>query len=336
METSFINIDQNTDTPKYLQLANAIREAIDGGELAKGDLLPSLNTLKKQFALSQDTSLSAYRCLMQQGIVRSSFGRGYFVNVSRTGAQHKVFLLFDKLSIFKETLYNAICDEFGSDASVELFVHNNNIKIFEQLIVDAVGSYTDFVVIPPQHKKIGSILGVLPHKRTFLLDLVPKELRNTYACLFQDFNKDVFKSLHEAKEYIRKYNTIKLLIPQRIGHFLSIEEGIEKFCGKEKLKLEVTITGQQYSVNRHDLFIIIHDGDLASIIKECRARNLVVGADVGLISYNDNPLKELIADGITTISTDFKAMGQRIATMVIQQSNDKIKNQVRFTLRNSL
>jgi DNA-binding transcriptional regulator YhcF (GntR family) len=336
MKTSFINIDQNTDTPKYLQLANAIREAIDNGNLTKGDILPSLNTLKKEFALSQDTSLAAYRFLMQQGIVRSSFGRGYFVNVSRTGAQHKVFLLFDKLSLFKETLYNAICEEFGSNGSVELFVHNNNIKVFGQLITDAIGNYTDFIIIPPQHKQSETILEALPRKRTFLLDMVPQELRKTYSCVFQDFNMDVFKSLQEAKEHIRKYNTIKLIVPQRTGHFLSIEEGIQKYCLMENIEFEVAITGHQCEVNRHDLFIIIHDGDLASIIKECKAKKLAIGSDVGLISYNDSPLKELIADGITTISTDFRAMGQKIATMVIQQSNEKIKNQVRFTLRNSL
>jgi len=336
MKTSFIIIDPNTDTPKYLQLANAIRTAIDEGKLAKGDLLPSLNVLKKEFALSQDTSLAAYRYLMQQGIVRSSFGRGYFVNVSRTGAQHKVFLLFDKLNLFKETLYNAIAKEFGNNGSVELFVHNNNIKVFGQLITDAIGSYTDFIIIPPQHKQSKTFLEALPRKRTFLLDMVPQELRKKYPCVFQDFSKDVYKSLQQAKEHIQKYNSIKLIVPQRIGHFLSIEEGIQKYCLKEKMELEVLITGFQCTVNRHDLFIIIHDGDLADIIKECKAKKLTIGSDVGLVSYNDNPLKELIADGITTISTDFKAMGQKIATMVIQQSSEKIKNQVRFTLRNSL
>ncbi len=336
MYIAFINIDINTDTPKYLQLANAIRAAIDEGKLAKGDLLPSLNVLKKEFALSQDTSLAAYRYLMQQGIVRSSFGRGYFVNVSRTGAQHKVFLLLDKLSLFKETLYNTICEEFGNNGSVELFIHNNNIKVFEQLITDAIGSYTDFIIIPVQNKKAGTILEALPRKKTFLLDMVPLDLRETYPCVFQDFNMDVLKSLQKAKEHIRKYNAIKLIIPQRIVHFLSIEEGINKFCSKENMVFEVIVSGHQYAVNRKDLFMVIHDGDLASIIKACKAKKLAIGSDVGIISYNDNPLKELIADGITTISTDFRAMGQKIAKMVIKQSNKRIKNPVRFTLRNSL
>ena len=37
--------------------------------------------------------------------------------------------------------------------------------------------------------------------------------------------------------------------------------------------------------------------------------NLVIGKQVGIISYNETPLKKIILNGITTISTDFEAMG---------------------------
>jgi DNA-binding LacI/PurR family transcriptional regulator len=37
--------------------------------------------------------------------------------------------------------------------------------------------------------------------------------------------------------------------------------------------------------------------------------NLTVGEHVGIISYNETPLKKFIMKGLTTISTDFEAMG---------------------------
>ncbi|NJM16764.1 MAG: GntR family transcriptional regulator [Bacteroidales bacterium] len=125
----YISLDNNSNTPKYLQVVNCIRVAIDSGILTKGSKLPSLMELKTHFTLSQDTGLAAYRHLMQQGIVSSSFGKGYFVSVSKIAGPHKVFLLFDKLNLHKETLYNAICEHFGARGTVELFVHHNNVRV---------------------------------------------------------------------------------------------------------------------------------------------------------------------------------------------------------------
>ncbi|NJL38770.1 MAG: substrate-binding domain-containing protein, partial [Leptolyngbyaceae cyanobacterium SM1_4_3] len=77
-------------------------------------------------------------------------------------------------------------------------------------------------------------------------------------------------------------------------------------------------------------------GDLAHVVKTCRNKGLTIGSDVGIISYNDNPLKEIIANGITTISTHFSEMGKKMAAMVLSQSKEKFKNSIQFTLRNSL
>ena len=38
--------------------------------------------------------------------------------------------------------------------------------------------------------------------------------------------------------------------------------------------------------------------------------NKEVGKDVGVISYNETPLKKIILNGITTVSTDFMMMGK--------------------------
>ena len=76
--------------------------------------------------------------------------------------------------------------------------------------------------------------------------------------------------------------------------------------------------------------------ELYLMIKDCKARNLVLGKDVGLLSHNDEPVKELIGDGITTFSTDFALMGQKAAECVL--SREKIQETVPTVLirRNSL
>jgi DNA-binding LacI/PurR family transcriptional regulator len=49
-----------------------------------------------------------------------------------------------------------------------------------------------------------------------------------------------------------------------------------------------------------------------------------------VISYNETPLKKIILNGITTISTDFQRMGERVASMILQ--NELVKEEVPFYL----
>ncbi len=75
---------------------------------------------------------------------------------------------------------------------------------------------------------------------------------------------------------------------------------------------------------------------LSPCSKKSGKTNLEVGKSIGIISYNETPWKRFILNGITTISTDFRKMGEMAAKMVL--SNDKKMLEVPFTLklRNSL
>ncbi|WP_185965281.1 hypothetical protein [Flavobacterium franklandianum] len=46
---------------------------------------------------------------------------------------------------------------------------------------------------------------------------------------------------------------------------------------------------------------------------------MVTEKDVGVISYNETPLKALL--GITVISTDFKGMGEAAAKIILDKKN---------------
>jgi len=61
-----------------------------------------------------------------------------------------------------------------------------------------------------------------------------------------------------------------------------------------------------------------------------------VGKDIGIISYNETPWKRFILEGITTISTDFKKMGEMAAHMVLNNENKKLEMPFTLTLRSSI
>jgi DNA-binding LacI/PurR family transcriptional regulator len=65
-----------------------------------------------------------------------------------------------------------------------------------------------------------------------------------------------------------------------------------------------------------------------------RDRKFVLGKDIGVISYNDTPLKDLL--GITVISTDFQVMGETAAYMIVKKKKELVKNAFRFINRNSI
>ena len=75
--------------------------------------------------------------------------------------------------------------------------------------------------------------------------------------------------------------------------------------------------------------------DLAELIKLCRDKNLSVGADIGIISYNETVLKEVLAEGITVISTDLTYMGEKLAWLILSKEKVKIKNPFRMIRRKS-
>ena len=70
--------------------------------------------------------------------------------------------------------------------------------------------------------------------------------------------------------------------------------------------------------------------------KKFRAADLKVGKNVGIISYNETPWKKFILDGLTTISTDFKKMGEIAAEMILTKNQKHTEVPFALKLRNSL
>jgi DNA-binding LacI/PurR family transcriptional regulator len=78
------------------------------------------------------------------------------------------------------------------------------------------------------------------------------------------------------------------------------------------------------------------EDDLIAILDQIKEQGWQLGKDVGLISYNETPIKRLLFDGISTISTDFVQMGVLAADLVKSNARNKIENSFSFIQRSSL
>ena len=85
-----------------------------------------------------------------------------------------------------------------------------------------------------------------------------------------------------------------------------------------------------------EVYISVMEDDLVNIIERILKLELKVGEDVGIISYNETPMKKIILNGITTISTDFHEMGRSAAKLILDGSRQHIEVPFLLTLRNSL
>jgi len=320
--------------PKYKQIVAFIEEAISIGDLKKDDKLPSLNEIKNRYGLSRDTVLTAFNELKNRGIIKSIAGKGYYVFSEDTKTSQKVFLLFDELNSFKEDLYNSFLAQLDENVQVDIFFHHFNPIIFEKLIAENVGNYSSYVIMPANLKNVSPILETLPENKVFILDQLKPAL-NKYAAVYQNFEDTIFNGLLEANNLIKNYAKMVLIFNEKIQP-IEMLFGFEKFCKKENMLFEVVSNIENREVGKGEIYLIPEDKNLIRIIKKMNEVGLNLKEDVGIISINDTMLKEVVKNGITTISTDFKKMGENLATLISRKEFSQIENPSKLIIRNSL
>ena len=331
---NIIVLKKNSGTPKYKQIVGAIEAAIVKGLLKKGDKLPSLNAIKDAHSLSRDTVLNAFNELKNRGVIHSIVGKGYYVSNENVTIKQKIFLLFDELNSFKEDLYNSFLKKLGDNIQVDIFFHHFNDAIFNKLINDNIGDYNYYVVMPANFQNTQEIIQNLPKEKVYILDQIHPDLE-AYPAIFQNFEKDVFEGLSLGLSSIRHYQKLVLLFSEEVQP-KGILIGFEAFCAQHTFEYEIISTIENRVLEHGEIYVVLEDRNLIRIIKKISETQLVLAQDIGIISYNDTILKEVVANGITTISTDFNFMGERLAEMILNNEQVKVENPSSLILRKSI
>ena len=308
---------------------------IDTGILKKGDQIPSLSYLCKKYDLSQDTVLTAYNELKSKGIITSQVGKGYFVLNTKSDIRHKVLLLFDRLTTYKENLYESIKNVLITNGSEQIFFHNNDVKMFQSIIEGSVGDYTEYVIMPIDHQTAFETICKLPANKVFILDQGREKYKKLFPFVCQDFERDIYHILKANSLLVEKYHRMILIIPHLKAHFRNIATGFRDFCRQFPIESEVATKLESFKLKPGDGFVIADDHDLEFLLKWTGDNNLKLGIDIGIISYNETPLKGIVASGITTISTDFSQMGKSMAEMILNNQRQKIDNPFHLINRHS-
>ncbi|WP_203256824.1 GntR family transcriptional regulator [Hyunsoonleella ulvae] len=329
-----IKINNKISTPKYQQIVFSIEKAILEGKLKKGDQIPSLNAVKEKHSLSRDTVLMAFNDLKSRGVIQSVVGKGYYVTSENITVKQTVFLLFDELNSFKEDLYNAFINNLNDSFKVDIYFHHFNPDVFNKIIEDNIGNYNNYVIMPANLNDTHHALKKLPHEDVYILDQMPEELQS-YSGIYQNFEKDICQNLEKVTSHIKKYDKLILIFSSK-KQPTGMKEGFIKFCKHHDLYYSILESMKDKTLEKGELYIVPEDKQLLRIIKKMKLKQYALAKDIGIISYNDTLLKEIVEGGITTISTDFTAMGERLAEMIQNNTNQHIENPNRLILRHSL
>jgi len=212
--TPVLNINLDNKVPKYLQIVNAIIDAIRKGQLKKGQRIFSINELSNEYFLSRDTVEKAYNILREQNVIIAVKGKGYYIKDVFIHIPLKVLLIFNKISNYKKQVYNAFIETIGSDAIVDLKIHHFNTQIFKSLIENHIDEYNYFVVMPhfyENQEEAFRIMRSIPADKLIILDKKVAFTDIKAAAVYQDFENDIVDALEQGLDLSNLY-----LIPVRL------------------------------------------------------------------------------------------------------------------------
>ncbi len=336
---SFLKIDKDSKTPKYKQIVDTIVSDIENGIFKIGERIPSINETSEEFYLSRDTVERAYKILKKKGLIMPVKGKGYFVSSTGGPKSLRILMLLNKLSEQKKTLYNAFDKKFNEEeVTIDLIIHNCNHYTLESIIIENLGNYDYYVVMPHVDEitqSLVSTINKIPDDKLILINQEIDGIEGRFASVYEDYEHDIETALIEGYDVISKYKRFKFVFPLTNHYRPAIKSGFTRFCESHGLTYEITNSFQQDLLNKGDLYIVIEENDLCEIIKTSKAQNLEIGKDIGIICYNDTPAKEILLGGISVITTDFKKMGETAADFILNKKSERIKNPFSLIKRNS-
>jgi len=335
---SKLKIDSESEIPKYRQVVDLFISDIEAGIFKQGQRIPSINETSEELLLSRDTVEKAYVYMKKKGIVVAVRGKGYYISQADVSKKLKICLIFNKLSNYKRSIYYSFVKTMGIKASVDVFIYNYDPAEFETIVNNNLNHYDYFVILPHfrnENVGISEVIKKIPREKVLIVDRFLEELKD-YPVVYQEYDKDIQSALTCGLDLLRKYSRLNLVFPQSEFYPPYIVRGFLIFCKVNGFEYTIIDRIEDTEIQHGEAYIIVSDDDLYAFIRKIKQNNWTLGTDCGVVAYNENPVKEILCEGITTISTNHEEIGQLAAQMILTRKFERIKSPFRFIRRNSL
>ncbi|GAA4950735.1 GntR family transcriptional regulator [Algibacter agarivorans] len=327
----FLKDINSNDVPKYLKIVNAFKESININAFRSGDSIPSINKFSKDYSISRDTVFKAYTLLKNQGYIKATPNKGYYICESRK----KILLLISTFKAYKEVFYHSFMSCLPENVIVDLQFHHYNTKNFKMMLNTDNGMYYKYIIMGFNHPEASDILSRIDNNKLLLIDS-QAHFKNVENYVFQDFGKAFYLCLEKALHLFKKYEVLNFVYPEFTHHPPESLEYFKKFCLNYNFKFVISDDSKQFVVKKNTAYITVNDRMLYEVLNQCTKANFELGKDVGILSYNDTPLKKYTYKGISVISIDFKEFGAKVAEFINSNQTLQMYLDTRLILRDSL
>lgn len=339
-----IKIDPESQVPVYKQIVSQVEQLVRTGEYTEGYLLPSMNELSTLLDISKETVKKAYSILRNKGCIDAKQGKGFYVAAAGKAGKLNILVLFDKLSTYKQVLFNSFAETIGDAAEITIRLHNQNTELLEYYIDENLDLFDYYVVTPhfplddATQKRVVKMLTRIPNRKLIVVDHWMKELPGNYGAVYQDFDNDAYEGLGYGLKKLKSYSKLNVVTLPSSLYYSSVSKAVERFCRDNGIAVEFHTRITPEIIREKEVYLILnsqYDLGLIELVRRARELNYKVGRDISIISYNESPVNEIILNGLTTISTDFRQMGVLVARMILDKAPAKIKCDFQMIRRNT-
>lgn len=320
---------------KHERIVTGIKNSIEDKEIKKGDTLPSINQMAVKLGYSRETVVKAYNSLKEKGILKSKHGLGYFISDEDVHQKLKLALVLYGFQTFQQTFYNTLKKSLGNRYKIDVFFHHNNEEIYRSILQNIRHGYGMYVVAPIQSVEAEDMLSSFPNNKLLIVDRY-QYLNDEVAHITQEFEFSLSQVFEVLEERIKQFKKVIFYFNDNMDYPVGIKNAFLSFCTEREIKYEAYEDYDSGHLEKDVVFFTIGDSDLWALLKDAKEEGLVIGKDIGILSHNDSPVKEIIVDGITTFSTDFELMAEKAAQYIMNKKMIKEIIPSRLMRRSSL
>jgi DNA-binding transcriptional regulator YhcF (GntR family) len=322
---------ENNDIPKYKRIFHAYKEAIETKAYKSGASIPSINEFSKKYKISRDTVFKAYKMLKNHGYVNSTPHKGYYI----ADGKIKVLLLISTFKAYKEVFYHSFMQNLPGNVIVDLQFHHYNVKNFKSMLnTDNIGYYK-YIVMGFNDPEVIKAINKIDVNKMLLIDW-DLSSKKTTNFLLQDFGQGFYNCLEEGLLLFKKYEVLNFVYPEYTYHPWESVVFFKKFCKANGFAFNVIKKVKEFKIEKNHAYITVNDRILYELLDQCRSTNYELGQDIGVLSYNETPIKRFTYKGISVVSVDFKEFGIQAAEFVTKNLRIQKYIPTKLILRESL
>jgi hypothetical protein len=139
----------------------------------------------------------------------------------------------------------------------------------------------------------------------------PRPIYNTlpnqqYSAIYDNFENELTEIIQNQKELFLKYLKIILVFPKGSFFPIQIISAFQKFTHESDISFQVHDKLNTENLEVRTAYVLLEDKSLAALVEAVSKTNMIIGEQIGILAYGDNPLKRIVANGITVIDNLFQ------------------------------